>query len=176
MRTTAIQDASLALACTLASLPDWTDRYHYIIEQGRRLPAPPPGLCTGAHRVHACASVLWLRATGDARCIRYQGASDCPMDAGLMALAFRVYGGRAAEDIVATPPAFIAGTGLDSRLSMRRLEGLYGLVDRMRDDALQRLLIERIAVFQPQPGISAESADETSGQWPRRAAGHGATG
>ncbi|MEX0731918.1 MAG: SufE family protein [Aquisalimonadaceae bacterium] len=127
-------------------LDDWTVRYEHLMRLGERLPPFPEAWRQAGNRVHGCASLLWLRGLGEPGCLIYRGASDCPMDAGLLAMALSVYSGQPAADIVASPPRFIFALGLPSRLSMNRLQGLERLVERIRRFALQRLMQTHVPV------------------------------
>lgn len=131
----------------LQRLQDWTARYEHIMQLGERLSPFPVAWRQAGNRVHGCASLLWLRGLGEPGCLVYRGASDCPMDAGLLAIALSVYSGQPAEDIVASPPRFIRDLGLQSRFSIGRLQGLERVVERMRRFALERLLETRTPVY-----------------------------
>ena len=41
---------------------DWTERYQYLIDLGRKLPPFPHELKTEANKVHGCQSQVWLVA------------------------------------------------------------------------------------------------------------------
>ncbi|MCC5810352.1 MAG: SufE family protein [Ectothiorhodospiraceae bacterium] len=131
---------------TLRALTDWNERYHYLLDLGERMPSLPASRCQGCYRVPGCASGVWIAPSGDALLFGYLGAAQCPMDAGLMALAMSVYSGRSAEDIVAMPPRFIDEAGLEGRFTHQRLRGLCTMVERMRDLALRCLVEARIPV------------------------------
>lgn len=131
---------------TLLALTDWTDRYHYLLELGERMPVLPSSYRQAGDRVPGCASAVWIAASGDALQFDYLGAAECPMDAGLVALAMSVYAGNSAEDIVATPPHFIREAGLIGRFTQQRLRGLCAVVERMRELALRCLMEARIPV------------------------------
>ena len=131
--------AQQAVVETLAGLDSWPDRYRYIIDQARSLPRFPAAHRCARYRVNTCVSSTWLRAEGTAAAMHFSGASDCPMDAGLLALLLRVYSGFSGEVIVATPPDFLARSGLSERLTAHRLVGVYALAERIRGYALDQL-------------------------------------
>ncbi len=131
---------------TLLALTDWTERYHYLLELGERMPVLPSSRRQARDRVPGCASPVWIAPHGDALQFDYLGAAECPMDAGLLALAMSVYAGNSAEDVVATPPHFIHEAGLVGRFTQQRLRGLCAAVERMRELALRCLMEARIPV------------------------------
>jgi len=55
-------DAIAAIGEELAVFDDWMDRYQFIIELGRKLPAYPVVWQDEAHRVQGCQSQVWLAA------------------------------------------------------------------------------------------------------------------
>ncbi len=48
-------------------LDEWEDRYRYIIDLGRKLPALAPDLHNEHTRVRGCASQVWLHAWPEPR-------------------------------------------------------------------------------------------------------------
>jgi cysteine desulfuration protein SufE len=116
-------------------LPDWTERYQYLIDLGRRLPPLPSELRTEANRITGCQSMVWIVHDGDARGLRFGGASDSSIVAGLAALLLRVYSGRDAQTILSTEPRFIEAIGLSAHLSPTRAGGLGSMLKRIREVA-----------------------------------------
>src|SRR5580698_7212340 len=69
-------DAISAIGEELGVFDDWTDRYQYIIELGRKLPPFPDQWADDAHRVPGCQSRVWMEATRDAGNLYFAAASD----------------------------------------------------------------------------------------------------
>jgi cysteine desulfuration protein SufE len=124
-----------AIAEEFALLGDWTERYQYLIDLGRKLPAFPERWRTPDHRLHGCQSMVWLLPHGDAEALHLRAASDSAIVSGLIALVLRVYSGRPATEILATPPDFIPAIGLGSHLSPTRSNGLAALLAKLREFA-----------------------------------------
>ena len=116
---------------------DWTERYQYLIDLGRKLPPLPDELKTEAHKVHGCQSQVWLVADGDARALTFRAISDSAIVSGLIALLLRVYSGRSAREILDTPPRFIEAIGLAQHLSPTRSNGLAAMLAKIREYALK---------------------------------------
>ena len=114
---------------------DWTERYQYLIDLGRKLPPLPDELKTEAHKVHGCQSQVWLVADGDARALTFRATSDSAIVSGLIALLLRVYSGRSAREILDTPPRFIEAIGLAQHLSPTRSNGLASMFQTIREYA-----------------------------------------
>jgi cysteine desulfuration protein SufE len=132
-----IERAQQELVEEFAFLEDWMARYQYIIDMGREPPPFPDAWRTEEHRVHGCQSQVWLHAEPEGERLSFQATSDSAIVAGLIALLMRIYSGRRVEDILATPPAFVAELGLDRHLSPTRSNGLRAMLDRIRAQAAE---------------------------------------
>ena len=128
-------DAQAAIAEEFAFFGDWSERYQYLIDLGRKLPAFPDEWKTEEHRLLGCQSMVWIVASGDATRLDFAAASDSAIVSGLVFLALRVYSGRSAEEILATEPDYIAKIGLAKHLSPTRSNGLASLLAFIREHA-----------------------------------------
>ncbi|MCE3003133.1 MAG: SufE family protein [Xanthomonadaceae bacterium] len=120
------------IAEEFALFGDWTERYQYLIDCGRKLPPLPDALRTEAYKVSGCQSQVWIVPHGDATRLDFEAASDSSIVQGLIALLLRVYSGRSAAEILATEPRFIDAIGLRGHLSQSRSNGLAAMLARIR--------------------------------------------
>ena len=127
--------AQQAIAEEFGYFGDWSERYQYLIDLGRKLPDFPDALRTEEHRLHGCQSMVWIVVSGTAERLEFRAVSDSTIVSGLIHLALRVYSGRSAEEIVATEPTFVAAIGLAKHLSPTRSNGLAALLAFIRDAA-----------------------------------------
>ncbi len=118
---------------------DWTDRYQYIIDLGRKLPEFADEHRTEANRLHGCQSQVWVISSGDASRIHIDAVSDSAIVSGLIALMLRVYNDRDAQTVLDTEPEFIDAIGLTRHLSPTRSNGLHALLQRIRQIAAAAL-------------------------------------
>ena len=58
--------AQAAIAEEFAFFGDWSERYQYLIDLGRKLPPVPDAWKTEEHRLHGCQSMVWIVPSGDA--------------------------------------------------------------------------------------------------------------
>jgi cysteine desulfuration protein SufE len=116
---------------------DWMDRYEFIIEMGRKLPAFPEAWANDAHRVPGCQSRVWMEAVPRDGKVYFAGASDAAIVSGLVALLLRVYSGRSAGEIIATDPGFLKDLGLLEALSTNRGNGIASMARKVREVATQ---------------------------------------
>lgn len=115
-----------------AFFDDWTDRYQYIIDMGKQLPAFPPEKQDDAHKFHGCQSQVWFDYTWQDDRLKLQGTSDATIVKGLITLLFRVYNNQTAQDILATDTDFLDQLGLKAHLSANRATGLVGMIKKIR--------------------------------------------
>ena len=127
--------AQAAIVDEFAFFGDWTERYQYLIDLGRKLPPFPDAARTDTWKVVGCQSQVWLVPHGDAHRLDFEAISDSSIVSGLIALLLRVYSGRSAEEILATEPHFIEAIGLARHLSPTRSNGLAAMLAKIRDYA-----------------------------------------
>ncbi|PNS09814.1 SufE family protein [Solilutibacter silvestris] len=129
--------AQAEIADEFALFGDWSERYQYLIDLGRKLPDLPESLKTEEHRLLGCQSKVWIAASGDASRLDFRAISDSAIVSGLIYLALRVYSGRPASEILATAPDYISDIGLAKHLSPTRSNGLAALLDFIKTTAAQ---------------------------------------
>lgn len=134
---TSCVDAQRAIAEEFALFADWSERYQYLIDLGRKLPPFPDAWRSEANRLHGCQSLVWVVPEGDASRLRIHATSDSAIVSGLIALVLRVYNDRPAEEILANEPEFIHAIGLGNHLSPTRSNGLAALLGRIREFAMR---------------------------------------
>ena len=120
--------AQAAIAEEFGYFLDWSERYQYLIDLGRKLHAFPDALKIEDNRLLGCQSMVWIVADGDAKRLDFRAISDSAIVSGLIFLALRVYSGRGATEILATQPDYIDAIGLARHLSPTRSNGLAALL------------------------------------------------
>lgn len=123
------------IAEEFAFFSDWSERYQYLIDLGRKLEPFPEEWRVEANRLHGCQSLVWVVAKGDADKLVFHAVSDSSIVSGLVALTLRVYSGRSAAEILASEPRFIDAIGLGKHLSVTRANGLAALIAKIKDTA-----------------------------------------
>ena len=131
--------AQSAIADEFALFGDWTERYQYLIDLGRKLPPLTDAQKTDAYKVSGCQSQVWIVPHGDARALTFHATSDSSIVAGLVALLLRVYSGHGAAEILATEPRFVEEIGLKGHLSQTRSNGLSAMLARIKQIAHEAL-------------------------------------
>lgn len=132
MNASAIQHAQQEIIDEFGFFDDWTGRYQYLIDLGRKLPPLADEDRTDVNKVDGCQSQVWIVVSGDANRLDLRAASDSAIVSGLVALLLRVYSGQSARDILDTDPSFINAIGLGKHLSPTRSNGLASMVKTIK--------------------------------------------
>ena len=115
---------------------DWTDKYHYIIELGQKLPALDGKYKTEENRIKGCQSSVWLNAYEKDGKIYFEADSDSTFVKGEIALLIRVLSSREASEIIHTELNFIDKIGLRQHIAVTRANGLANMIKQMKTYAL----------------------------------------
>lgn len=136
---TDIQKAQDELIEEFRLFDNWIDRYQYIIDLGKNMPAFPDEWRIEENKVRGCQSQVWLKTRDANGNMAFQAVSDSAIVSGLIAILTRVYSNRDPREIVATPPDFISAIGLDEHLSPTRSNGLNSMIRVIRNAAAERV-------------------------------------
>ncbi|XKE47397.1 SufE family protein [Halomonas organivorans] len=110
---------------------NWMDRYQYIIDLGKQLPAFPEEWKTEERKIQGCQSNVWMHHRREGERLQFQAISDAAIVSGLIAVLMRIYNDRRPEDIRGTSPHFLKDLGLDKHLSPTRSNGLNAMLERI---------------------------------------------
>lgn len=121
-------------------IEDWEDRYRFLIDLGRDLPALDEAEKIEDNRVRGCTSRVWLvsEVKDDPPRLYIRADSDAFIVRGLIALLMEVYSGKPLSEI---PEIDIRGImthlGLEGHLSPMRTNGFYAVVEEIRRRATE---------------------------------------
>ena len=107
---------------------DWMDRYQYLVDLGRRLPAFPEECRVDANKIRGCQSQVWFVAEMRDGRLHFEAISDAAIVSGLIAVLLRIYSDRRPRDIIESTPDFVAALGLQQHLSPTRSNGLASML------------------------------------------------
>lgn len=138
-------EAQKAIVEEFAFFSDWSERYQYLIDLGKKLPDLKQEWKTEEHRLHGCQSMVWIVPEGNKDELVFNAISDSTIVSGLIFLALRVYSGRSAEEIMNTAPDYISQIGLAKHLSPTRSNGLKSLLQFIQQTAHSALTIRNTA-------------------------------
>ncbi|MEY2949974.1 MAG: SufE family protein [Saprospiraceae bacterium] len=116
--------------------PDWTEKYEYLIELGKKLPLIRDEFKDDDHLIKGCQSKVWLRAESKDGLVVYSADSDAIITKGIIALLLRVLSGQTPQAILEEELFFIDKIGLTNHLSPTRANGLLSMVKQIKMDAM----------------------------------------
>ena len=123
---------------TFEFLDDWEERYAYIIELGRQLPAFPDEERTEQNYVHGCQSQVWLIDYYDDSSDKLYLLidSDAIIVRGLAAIILVALNGKSPRDLLTTDiDELFEQLDLMRHISPTRGNGLRAMVGKIRDKA-----------------------------------------
>lgn len=115
---------------------EWMDRYGYLIELGKSVPAIDVKFKTDQYVIKGCQSRVWVNAELKDGKIYFTADSDAIITKGIIALLIRVLSDRSPEEILAADLHFIDSIGLKENLSPTRANGLVAMIKQMKLFAL----------------------------------------
>lgn len=127
-----ISEIENEIAEEFALFDDQMDKYEYIIDIGKRLPALDTKYLTDDFLVKGCQSKVWLHAYEADGKIFFEADSNTAITKGIVALLVRVLSGQTAQAILSSPLTFIDTIQLRSHLSSQRSNGLTAMIVKMK--------------------------------------------
>ena len=115
-----------------ALFDDWEERYRYLIDLGRKLPALDAAHKTDENVVEGCTSRVWMVGEIKDGKLYLQADSDAHIVRGLIAILLSSYNGHTLEEVknIDIKKAFQT-IGLDQHLSPNRRNGFFAMVERI---------------------------------------------
>ena len=127
-----VQAAQDEVIAEFAFFDNWMDRYQYLIDLGRRLPALTDAELVDENKIKGCQSQVWFVASQEDGRLNFRAISDAAIVSGLIALLLRIYSGRLPDDILNTPASFVTALNLQQHLSPTRSNGLAAMLTAIR--------------------------------------------
>ena len=128
---------------TFDLLGDWEQRYQYLVELGERLPPMAEADRSEANRVKPCMSQVWVATAVDPDgpgTVRMTGDCDTAIIKGVVALLVSLCDRKTPAEILALDfDKLFEGLKLADHLSPSRHVGIYAIVEKIREQARQRV-------------------------------------
>ena len=115
---------------------DWTEKYEYLIEQGKYLQTIDEKYKTDEYIIKGCQSKVWLHTELKEGKIVFFADSDAIITKGIIGLLIKVLNNQSPENIYNAKLFFIEKTGLQEHLSPTRANGLVSMIKQMKMDSL----------------------------------------
>lgn len=117
----------------LSFFDDWEERYKYIIDLGKELPALDESLRTPERLVKGCQSNVWIEVDREDDRLQFAVDSDAVIVRGLLAIVMAAYHDKAPAQIIAFDvDGYFQALDLERHLSPTRGNGLRSIVARIQ--------------------------------------------
>lgn len=121
---------------TLGFFDDWEERYKYIIDLGKQLPAIDDSKKTEAFLLRGCQSQVWIDSALSDGKLFFEVDSDAHIVRGLLAVVLSAYNNKTPAEILEFDiDAFFTEVDLIKHLSATRGNGLTAMVKKIQDTA-----------------------------------------
>jgi len=127
-----IKDIQTQIIDDFSYLPDWDERYAYLIEIGQKQAQLPAEYRTDENIVRGCQSMVWLHRECRQGKVFLQADSDSLIVKGLAALLLQVFSGQPAGEVLKADLVFFEEIGLKKHLSSQRANGLLAMVEEIK--------------------------------------------
>lgn len=114
---------------------DWTEKYEFIISQGRRLPAMPEKYRKNSFLIKGCQSRVWVGTEMDDGKLIIHADSDSLITKGLIAIFIRLLSGLSPAEIMEADLGRLDECGLREHLASTRANALTSMAATIRKAA-----------------------------------------
>ncbi len=118
---------------------DWEDRYRYIIDLGKKLPAMDDSEKSESNKIRGCMSQVWIVPEvheGSPKTLSFRIDSDAHIVRGLAAVMLILFSGKTPEEILAVDAdAKLKELDLDSHISPNRRNGVASMIQTIQNMA-----------------------------------------
>ena len=119
-----------------ALFDSWEDRYQYLIDLGKNLPALPKELKTDEYKVRGCTSQVWFVPNEEEikkGFVSFEGESDAFIVSGLIEILKIIYNHKPIEEAKTIDVQDIfKKLGLEGHLSPTRRNGFFSMVQKIQ--------------------------------------------
>jgi len=134
-----LQEKEQQIIEEFAIFDDWLDKYSYIIELGKELPLIDEKFKINENLIDGCQSRVWLAAEKKDGRLYFFADSDAIISKGVISMLIKVLSGESPKNIASSDLSFLKEIGLQEHLSPTRANGLAGMIQRIKEIALQNI-------------------------------------
>jgi len=111
---------------------DWMDKYQYLIDLSKGLPAIEEKYKVSQNTIKGCQSNVWLNAEMQDGKVIFTADSDALITKGIVTMLITVLSGHTPTEILESDLYFIDAIGLKENLSPTRSNGLVSMIKQMK--------------------------------------------
>nr|WP_294877519.1 SufE family protein [uncultured Pedobacter sp.] len=119
-----------------ALFDSWEDKYEYIIDMGKKLPALEDEHKLDENKIKGCQSTVWLVASYNDGRVFFKADSDAVIVKGLISMLIKVLSGHTPTEIIDARLDFIREIGMMTHLAQTRSNGLLSMIKQMKNYAI----------------------------------------
>lgn len=131
-----IEEAEQEIIENFFLFDSWEEKYEYIIDIGKKLPALEDVHKKEENIIKGCQSTVWLVADCSEGRVFYKADSDAVIVKGLISMLIQVLSGQKAEEIIKSKVNFINEIGMMQHLAQTRSNGLLSMIKQMKNYAV----------------------------------------
>lgn len=136
MNQKSISEIEEEIISDFSMFDSWEDKYEYLIDLGKQLPALEETYKTTDHKIKGCQSSVWLIASYQDGKVFFKADSDAMIVKGLVSMLIKVLSGQPPKAILEAKLEFIKEIGMFSHLAQTRSNGLLAMIKQMKNYAL----------------------------------------
>lgn len=123
----------------LSVFDDWSERYEFIISQGRHLEPLPEQYRKPENLIRGCQSQVWVGTEVEDGRFIIHADSDSLITKGLIALFIRLLSGLSPQEVLDADLAKLDASGLKEHLASTRANALNTMAETIRAAAAQHV-------------------------------------
>ena len=131
-----IRDTEAEIVEEFGLFDSWEEKYEYLIDLGKKLPALENVFRIEENMVKGCQSTVWLTAFYQGGRVFFKADSNTVIVKGLISMLIRVLSGHTPDEILEAKLGFIQEIGMTTHLAQTRSNGLVAMVKQMKNFAL----------------------------------------
>lgn len=131
-----IEETEAEIVEAFSWFENWEEKYEYIIELGKKLPALEEEYKKEENIIKGCQSTVWLVAEYRNGKVFYKADSDALIVKGLVSMLISVLSGHTPDEILEAKLGFIKEIGMMAHLAQTRSNGLVAMVKQIKNYAL----------------------------------------
>jgi len=131
-----IKEKEKELLADFEMLPEWQDRYNYIMDMGADLPLLPDEEKNAGNKVEGCQSASWLTVENRDGKLFFKGDSEAILGKGVISMLLNLLNGAPVEEIANYDFYLIDAIDLLKHLSPTRKMGLESVMKRIKELAI----------------------------------------
>jgi len=114
-------------------LPDWNDKYNYIMDMSAELPLLEDADKNATNKVEGCQSASWLTVDFIDEKVYFKGDSEAILGKGVISMLLNLLNGQDKDEVANYDFALIHQIDLLNHLSPTRKMGLEAIMKRIKE-------------------------------------------